>query len=173
MKTYAYWINNGYCLPVNSLHIDMIINHPEKFNLTSEKIKTIYDKHNEPYGHEGKARQEIMSNLILTKGWIRVRYNYKKDFWTFEVKSLTKKTKDIIWQFLMLVTGNDVGEKKSIDTAPKHSDINIIEFTPKLITHRSSVDDVLGYKNIFEHSNGNEKLVFTTIMKYQSALTLI
>ena len=107
----AYWISpKGKVIPVPSRHIHSIIEEPKKFGLTTKKIKDLYDKYDEPMGHEGQAREDIMLDL-MKKGWIRLRFiprNYK---WTVQTFKMNKKTQDNIWDgFAQLVKKGWVGE---------------------------------------------------------------
>ena len=84
MRREAYWITpEGEVVEVERKHINKIIGNTELFGLTIEKIKETYDKYSEPLGLEGKAREEIMRNLIL-QGWIRIRWKPKE--WAYTVQ---------------------------------------------------------------------------------------
>jgi hypothetical protein len=50
----------------------------------------------EEYGDEGKARHEIMSDVI-SKGWIRVRHHRRRnaDYWIIEFDNFVKRKKDL------------------------------------------------------------------------------
>lgn len=150
MKYKAYWIKNTHIIPVPILHINVVIEHPEHFNYTTEQIKSIYEKHNEPYGHEGKAREEIMLNLIKNKGWIRVRYTVKNDTWTVELDKLGRKNKDTLWQFFTLLTGTNLETQSAIDTVSKYSDIKLYEVSNVKIPHSLNIQDCLQFKGLFE-----------------------
>ena len=65
-------------------HIDVIINHPEIFNLTTDYLKAQYKKHNEPYGFEGIARKEIIQQIIK-QDWIHLRYFPRNGKWKFNI----------------------------------------------------------------------------------------
>jgi hypothetical protein len=79
-------------------HIDSIIDHPEAFDLAKEMIEQVYKKYNEPYGFEGKAREEIIHNLITQKGWVRIRhYQGKGDKYTVQIGDLDTTRKDYLW----------------------------------------------------------------------------
>ena len=67
-------------------HIDVVNDNPEKFGLDKSFIQSVYDKYNEPYGMEGKQREEIILQ-IYNLGWIRIREydNYNK------IKNIIKK----------------------------------------------------------------------------------
>jgi hypothetical protein len=89
-KANAYWISpDGFVIPVGTKHIDVILKNPEKFDVTEQYLRKIYKKHKEPYGHEGYAREDIMSSLIKI-GWVRLRYNPKQDSWTAQVVDIPK-----------------------------------------------------------------------------------
>ena len=83
----------------------MVIKHPKKFGYTDQKIKDIYDKYGEPLGQEGKAREEIILDLI-NHGWIRVR-RYNNKGYSININKMTKKVKDILfdWAYKLLNTG--------------------------------------------------------------------
>jgi len=56
----------------NTSHIRVVINNPERFGLVIEQIRDTYSKYNEKMGIEGKARAEIIMDII-EKGWIHIR----------------------------------------------------------------------------------------------------
>lgn len=98
-STEGYWIApSGDIIPVPKLHINMVLENPEKFRLTKKQIQEVYDKHKEPIGLEGKARAEIMSDLIR-EGWIRVRYLPRSDSFTVQLNKLTDRNKDHLYAF--------------------------------------------------------------------------
>ena len=90
----GFWINKHDIFDVSiSSHIKFIINNPEKFCLTTKVINEVYTKYNERIGFEGKAREEIIKN-VLKYGWIRVRHYFgDKDYWSiqFDEWELRKK----------------------------------------------------------------------------------
>lgn len=103
--TVAYWISpRGEVLPVSTNHIDVVIKNPKKFGLTTDVIEKTYEKYNERMGQEGKAREEIIINL-LNKGFIRIR-RYKNQY-SLNIGKMTKKIKDILfdWADKLLNTG--------------------------------------------------------------------
>ena len=62
----AFWINpKGNIYRVAITHIKDVIRFPNKFGLSIRDIQKVFDKHDEPLGHEGKAREEILLNLFL------------------------------------------------------------------------------------------------------------
>ena len=60
----AFWYKNGKIKEVNNYHISDIIGDAEAFGLTRKEIEEIYKKHNERFGTEGKAREEIMKKVM-------------------------------------------------------------------------------------------------------------
>lgn len=63
-----------------SKHIDHIVQHPESFGLNSGVVMAVYAKHNEQVGVEGRAREELILQVI-NHGFIRVRF-YKNSRWS-------------------------------------------------------------------------------------------
>lgn len=96
-------------------HIDIIIKNPEKFGLTLDEIKEFYIKYNERIGTEGKAREEIILNLI-NQGWIRARY-YKNKHWSININRLNNKVKDYLFDFAKAII------KEKLD---KYADVHIL-----------------------------------------------
>jgi len=108
----AYWLKGKTIYPLGeySKHIDMILDHPELFGATEPELKAIYKKYDEPYGFEGKAREEIITSMY-SKGWIRVRYYDKQGYWTIQFGKWDRTTKNIIFNFIY-----DKVEEKEIDS---------------------------------------------------------
>lgn len=96
----AYWITPyGKIMEVDARHINAIIRNPELFGLTREEIVEIYKRHKEPMGWEGKAREEIILELVK-RGWIRIRhYRTRNDHWSIHINKLSNKIKDYLQQF--------------------------------------------------------------------------
>ena len=117
----AYWISpSGDIIPVPRNHIDMVVGNPEKFRLTKEFIKDVYQKHKEPVGLEGKAREEIMADLIRD-GWIRVRYLSRMDSFTVQLDKLSERKKNMLYAFASEAIEGIDGLKYS-----PHADLAII-----------------------------------------------
>lgn len=85
----AYWIlPSGEIIDIGlSTHISYIIQHPAKFNLSLDEIKSTYKKYDEPIPVEGIARKEIILDL-LEQGFIRVRQY--KTHWSISLKEWDK-----------------------------------------------------------------------------------
>lgn len=153
-KSQAYWISSyGEVVEVGTNHITMVINHPKKFGYTTKKIQDTYDKYDERLGQEGKAREEIILNLI-DHGWIRVR-RYDNKGYSVNISKMTKKVKDILfdWAYKLLNTGiNGMKEKD------KYIPVNIQGFKDhfnKNVTIQDVANDIL-YEGgeVFDDKNG-------------------
>jgi len=98
MRNTAMWITPSGKIMVfdNDTHIGAIIKDPVMFGYTKDKIEQIYKKYNEPVNLEGKAREEIILD-VLKKGFIRVR-RYR-DYWSVNTNNITKKTKDFLYDW--------------------------------------------------------------------------
>jgi hypothetical protein len=123
-NTVAYWISpTGKAINVGTNHVTAIIKNPKTFGMTSDHVKAIFDKFNEPIGQEGKAREELILELV-NKGWIRIR-RYRNEGYSVTIGSMTKKVKDILfsWADTMLNTG--VNGNKETD---KYIPVKIIGF---------------------------------------------
>jgi hypothetical protein len=76
----------GRLFQVPSTHIAAVIAEPERFGFTRAEIEAVYEKHQEPLGLEGKARNEILLRMI-DRGWIRIR-KYRI-YWSVTARSLS------------------------------------------------------------------------------------
>lgn len=110
LKYAAYWIRpSGEIIPVEAKHIDVIIKSPEKYGLTKNKITVLYKEKGESIGHEGKARDRIMRDL-LARGWIRLRWREKEYAWTCQLIGLTPDKKLSIHNWAKAVTCGTIDE---------------------------------------------------------------
>ncbi len=152
--TLAYWISNlGEVVEVGTNHINMVIKNPKKFGYTTDQIKDVYDKYDERMGQEGKAREEIILNLV-NHGWIRVR-RYNNKGYSVNINKMTKKVKDILfdWADKLLNTGI-----KGMKEKDKYIPVNIQGFKDhfnKNVTIQDIANDIL-YETgeTFDKSNG-------------------
>lgn len=125
----AYWIHaGGEIIPVLTTHIAEVIKTPELFGYTRERIETIYASLKEPIGHEGKARQIIMMDIIQNHGWIRLRYTPRSDSWVVETKCLTGEIRQLLHLFF-----------RSPDVVSKH---------PHSILRITELDSARSLKNL-------------------------
>lgn len=110
----AFWISpSGNIINAGVNHIDAVIKNPSKFGIKSSYINNLYNKYLEPIGTEGKARENIISELI-NSGWIRIR-RYANKFWSVNVKKLDKKTKDYLSQWAIDILETGIGGFKEKD----------------------------------------------------------
>ena len=104
--TVAMWISpKGEIIASQNTHISMVVQQPEKFGLTIEKLKKTFDSYGEPLSHEGKAREEIIKRLLLHK-WIRIR-KYPNKFWSINIFSERFLNRKLVndWAKKMMTTG--------------------------------------------------------------------
>ena len=89
----AYWINKrGKILDIGlGTHIDQVVKSPKSFGLTDQYVRKTYEKFGEPVGQEGKAREQIMLELIKD-GFIRIRL-VKNQFWIINAHKWTPQVK--------------------------------------------------------------------------------
>jgi hypothetical protein len=116
----AYWLSpKNELIPVGDNHISMVISNPEKFGIKKDYVKNKYDSYNEPMGQEGKAREDIIKELV-SKNWVRIR-RYRQG-WSLNVADTqNRKTENLMaeWAFGML--NGDYGEKER----DKYADVMI------------------------------------------------
>jgi len=106
-KADAYWISpTGKVLPVSTLHITEVLANPESYSFRREQLEAIYEKHGERLGVEGKAREEIMTDL-LKRGWIRIRYIPRNDLWSIQCFNLRSSQQDYLFHWAKDVTENE------------------------------------------------------------------
>jgi hypothetical protein len=95
----AYWISpEGFILGVGKKHINEIISEPSAFGFDRDYVEAVYKGHGEKLGMEGRARQELMRELLL-KGWIRIRYSQRNDSFVVQCFQLRKRQKDYLLQW--------------------------------------------------------------------------
>lgn len=127
----AYWISrSGELIDVGKTHIDAVIKNPKKFGYTDEKIKDIYDKYNEKIGQEGKAREEIIVDLI-GHGWVRVR-RYRNEGYSVNISRMTKKMKDRLFSWADKLLNKGINGVKEDD---KYIPVNIQGFQDRFNGH--------------------------------------
>lgn len=136
----VFWISpNNEVIALPGKHIDAMLAKPERFGFTKHLLQQYFIKHNEQYGHEGKARAEIISKL-MDKQWTRIRYIPRTDSWTMQISgNLTKQKKDLIWSFIEGIISGSIKTRGS-----KHSDIRVLN-TQGTLLFSGSLEDVLKY----------------------------
>lgn len=111
---HGFWIDpKGKVIELSQgqTHINHIINNPEQYNQSEERLRSVYDKFGEieRYGKEGKSRDEIMLRL-MRRGWVRIRKARAGGafLWTVETIKFSNREKDNIYKFLNDNKASDV-----------------------------------------------------------------
>lgn len=104
MNHQAYFLSpRGTILPVEQTHIKAVFHAPGTFGVTLEGLCATYDRYHEPYGLEGRARNDVLGRLV-NNGWIRVRYQPRSSRFTFQVgKDLTRANRRALRRFVLLI----------------------------------------------------------------------
>ncbi len=133
MRGAAYWIDpRGRILTQGrDLHISQVIKYPEKFGWTKPELQAVYAKFNEKFGMEGKAREEIITDIVR-KGFIRIRL-YPNRYWSITVNKKTPRVDKAlsIW----------AGEAQKDKNAGPHMPVKLLDISTSKITD-SNVQDV-------------------------------
>jgi hypothetical protein len=90
-KADAFWLSPDKEIFPVSRHISFMSENLEMFGLSREQYNAYFDKYKEPYGFEGKARDELMQ-VAFERGWIRLR-NYINKGWICELWVMDKHSK--------------------------------------------------------------------------------
>jgi len=111
----AYWIApDGKILPVYKTHIKVIFECPEAFGYSLEELKAIYDQHEEEYGSEGDARYIIMENVVMNRGWVRIRSRPGGNYYLIELKEMRDKYRDFLWEWAYALVGANPSKVSSM-----------------------------------------------------------
>jgi len=110
--TIAYFISpDGEIIDVPLCHIASVIKSPDLFGLSPEKIAATYLKHDEPIGLEGKARLELLRQVIMSD-WIRLR-RYPNRQWSITVNSLCSEKSDFLQNWAETIQSGSSGVKEA------------------------------------------------------------
>lgn len=107
----AYWITPEYqVIPVLTSHIEMIIDHPEIFHVPHDDIASAYARFNEAMRTEGRARKEIIIDVVK-KGFVRVRRytRPREEYWSININHLNDAAMEMIRQFFGLICQGELG----------------------------------------------------------------
>jgi hypothetical protein len=93
---FCYWIlNNGTVVEPSHNHILSVVENPILFGETPESIKATFEKHGEScnYNVESKAREEILTRVIILRNHVRIRKNQskKQQYWSLQLHDLTEE----------------------------------------------------------------------------------
>jgi len=146
----AFWVKNDEIIDLGySRHINAVIDKPDRFGITKEKIKAIYKKYKEPLYSEGDAREEIVKE-VSKNGWIRVR-EYPS-YVSIQFDSYRKRKK-VIQNFIFWA----MYEKKAL---PKKLPIKLMGFEDGFF-EETSASIVLSESSLF--LDEKNKIKFTLI----------
>lgn len=158
--TAAFWISpTGEVVGSYKKHINMVIENPEKFGLTLEKIKDFYASYGEPMGHEGRAREEIIKRLVRKK-WIRIR-KWPNKFYTiyFFYKKMYNRKFLQEWAKKMITTG--ISGFKETD-----------KYFPVVLTDTSKYREELTIEDLANELNESNLLTFRNDIKEFNTIPL-
>lgn len=152
----AYWISpSNQIIDVPTNHIDIVIKNPETFGLTLADIQSVYESHGEEIGTEGKAREEIILDLVK-KGWIRIR-QYRNQGWSVNVNRLTKKIKDNLFDWVTKVTGDGIFGYRERDLYAPVNILTVFDDVMKKYTTKDILSSALYESN--QKFDSDNKLV--------------
>jgi len=143
MQQNAYWINpRGKILDIGmGTHINQIIKSPKSFGLTERYIRNVYEKFGEPMSLEGKAREQIMLEVIKD-GFVRIRLVPNR-FWLVNANKYDRKLKKAlsVW----------AGDAKDVKNAGKFMPVKIVTNSEVVSTY--DVNDLYYEKHLNESDN--------------------
>jgi hypothetical protein len=103
------WIDpSGRQLEFGTNHIGAIIQHPSKFGTNKSEVESIFKKYNEVIPSEGKARDEIIRDVVK-KGFVRVRQ--QKNYTSMTIDKLVGGTKKLLQKW----ASNEIKTDKRTD----------------------------------------------------------
>jgi hypothetical protein len=109
--TIAYFISpEGEIEYVPLCHIASVIKNPDLFKLSPGKITATYQKYKEPIGLEGKARHELLNEIIMSH-WIRLR-RYPNRQWSITLSDLCPIKSKFLQNWANAILNGGLGEKE-------------------------------------------------------------
>jgi len=138
-KAPAYWIApDGRIIPIYKTHIDSVFDCPEAFGYSLKEIKKLYNESKEKYRIEGKARNVIVENLTMNKGWIRIRFLPVNDTYHIEIGPAINQYKNFLWLWA----------KALIKTVPRKalSRVLICKFGARKADFAGSLQELVDFK---------------------------
>lgn len=97
----------GQIILVENSHIRAVIKNPELFRLSKAYIKSMYKKHGEKIGIEGKAREEILRR-VMGNGWIRLR-RHPNRYWSVQTGMVTVESMGFIQRWAREILNGESG----------------------------------------------------------------
>lgn len=141
----AYWIDpQGRILKLREpLHINQVTSNPEKFGVTKDYILKTYAKYGEKMGTEGKAREEIIKD-VLTRGFIRVRL-YPNRYWSVTTNRYDSKAKKSlkVW----------ATEAQKERFAGPHMPVKITDLSRERVNDDYTVSQIASGDHLYEEYN--------------------
>ncbi len=134
----AYWIHpEGEVVNISTdTHISWVIKQPEYFGLTTAAIEECYHRHDERMWTEGKAREEIILNL-LDQGFIRVRL-YPNRHWSVSANKWEAQTMQLLAKW--------AGVAREVQVVGKYMDVVIA--THERVIRDYTVEDLYTKKHL-------------------------
>lgn len=168
MRGEGIWIApSGKYIDASISHIDTVVKNPNIFGITKDEINKVYDKYGEKYYMEGKAREEIIIDL-LKKGFIRIRA-YPNRNYTVNVDSMQDKVKRLITNWASDLAYSDTGVLNNVEK-DVFMPVNIVPMTGKgdsLTVKKIALGELTGnvfeFKRIFRYNIRNIK---NKLLKY-------
>ena len=138
----GYWISpSGKMIEIPGTHIEYVVRNPETFGYTRDELQSIADKHGELINAEGKARDEVMTD-ILKKEWIRVRYDKRRE-WVLQIWTLSKRIKDNLSYWIYSMVAGVIKRAKKVN---QHTQIFLMELKANNNSVIATFRDILSGK---------------------------
>jgi hypothetical protein len=114
----AFWLTPEYVvIPVKVSHIETVIEHPEIFPISPEQIRAVYERHREVVRTEGRARQEIIRDLVA-KGFVRLRRYRHPEYWSVNLPQISANSLEVLQQFFWLLCQGRLGWRETDRQVP-------------------------------------------------------
>jgi len=123
--TDAYWISpSGKIAPVDTTHIQAILENPVAFGFVLSDIEEIYKSYDEQIGDEGEARDTVIGELV-NKNWIRIRYFPEDNNFFVELNSLTNCKKDYLKEWALQLIKKDESDRSVTVAQTDKDDVDL------------------------------------------------
>lgn len=92
----GFWVRDRRIMSLISTHVRAIIDHPEVFGLSADRVYSSYKRYNEHIGREGRARMELIQEASRA-GWVRVRHysGRARDYWSIQADTIETRRDSI------------------------------------------------------------------------------
>ena len=95
MNGRGFFAKDNTLIELQSSHVRYVIDHSYVFEIPHKWVLDQYTVTGEKIGHEGRARQTVLKE-VLSKGWVRIRETIGKDAkWTFQFSEFIKSKETI------------------------------------------------------------------------------